>query len=382
MNTRLQKGILFLMLTLVYHQLSAQNETPKGKRDRRFSYSYSVSFEQGTMLGNGTTIGDKLAHRAYYNGVDVHMGFNINDHKDIYNQVYRLPVLGLGWYTSTFHASDIGKPNALYFYFNMPLRFERSKKFTLSYTGAFGISYNFNPYDSIENPGDVFIGSYENCYLNLSMLFNYHISPKVILYGSIGFKHFSNGSFQLPNYGINLVPLAVGIKYKPSGFKPFEGETDIPHYIRHNEFNFSVMAASKNYVAGNPNYLKAGLSMNWLRAFNYKYKAGLGLDVFYAAKTGKRTNSESTFSNSVSFAIAGSWEWNINRHLYIPIAFGVYLKRNQDNGERDPFYERVGMRYRLKNGIFTGVTIKAHKGVADVFEWTLGYTLRHDPNRY
>jgi hypothetical protein len=32
--------------------------------------------------------------------------------------------------------------------------------------------------------------------------------------------------------------------------------------------------------------------------------------------------------------------------------------------------------------MFAGITIKAHKGVADIFEWTVGYTLKHDPNKY
>ncbi|HNW54823.1 MAG TPA: acyloxyacyl hydrolase, partial [Bacteroidales bacterium] len=360
----------------------AQADTLTNQITRKYTKNWNLSFEQGAMLGNGTDIGDQLAEASYNNGLDFRLGFRLNDHSDIYNQVYRLPEMGVGWYSSTFHQEEIGKPNALYYYFNMPIRFERSRKLTMSYLGAFGLSYNFNPYDEINNPGNVFIGSYRNCYVNFALLMNYHITPKWVTSLSLGFKHFSNGSFKQPNYGINLVPVSVSISYSPAGIKPFEGEKNIPHFIRHNQYNIALIAGSKNYNEGEPNYLKAAISINWLRALSYKYRGGLGFDIFYSAKAGPRTGTESTFSNSMSYAVVGSWEWSLNQHLYVPVAFAVYLKHSEANGERDPFYERVGIRYRFNNKMFAGVTIKAHKGVADFFEWTLGYTLHHDPNKY
>jgi len=337
----------------------------------------------GWFLEAVTEVGDQLAEASYYNGLDLRLGFRINDYSDIYNQVYRLPVMGIGWYASTFQQDEvIGKPNAIYYYFDMPIRFERSRKLTMSYLGAFGLSYNFNPYDEVSNPTDVFIGSYRNCYVNLALLMNYHFAPHWAASLSIGFKHFSNGSFKQPNYGINLVPLAIGVTYKPKPYKPFIGEKNIPEFIRHNQYNIAFIAGSKNYSEGEPNYFKGALSINWLRALSYKYKAGLGLDIYYAGGYEERNGKEATFSNTMSYAVVGSWEWSLTKHLYVPVAFAVYLKHSEDNGERDPFYERVGIRYRFSNSIFTGVTIKAHKGVADIFEWTVGYTLKHDPNKY
>lgn len=376
--------ILFVALIILtfFSAASAQSDTLSKQKTKRYSALFNLSFEQGAMLGNGTEVGDQLAEASYYNGLDFRVGFSINNHSDLYNQVYRLPIMGLGWYTSTFHQDEIGKPNAIYYYFNMPIRFERSRKLTMSYLGAFGLSYNFNPYDEIENPGDVFIGSYRNCYVNLALLMNYHITPKWTTSLSIGFKHFSNGSFKQPNYGINLVPVSIGITYKPSGFRPFDTESNIPEFIRHNQYNIAFITGSKNYYEGEPNYLKAAISINWLRALSYKYKAGLGLDVYYAGGYEDRSHTKATFANTLSYAVVGSWEWSLNKHLYVPVAFAVYLKHSEVNGERDPFYERVGLRYRFNNDIFAGVTIKAHKGVADIFEWTLGYTLKHDLNKY
>lgn len=374
--------ILFLIMNALVVLVFAQTDTISKVKVRKYSKEWNLSFQQGTVLGNGTEVGDQLAEASYYNGLDIRLGFRLNNLNDIYNQVYRLPIMGVGWYASTFNQEAIGKPNAIYYYFNLPIRFERSRKFTMSYMGAFGLSYNFNPYDEISNPQDVFIGSYRNCYVNFALLANYYITPRWITSLSLGFTHFSNGSFRQPNYGINLVPLSLSVAYRPVPFKPFEGGKNIPSFIRHNQFNFVFSAGSKNYAEGEPNYLKTTLGINWLRALNYKYKAGLGLDIFYSAQSGPRNNTESTFSNSTSIAVVGSWEWALNKHLYVPVAFAFYLKRNKGNGELDPYYERAGLRYRFNNNMFAGITIKAHKGVADFFEWTVGYTLHHDPNKY
>jgi len=377
----MKKLFPFLILVSIAFNGISQNDSILIKKSK-YNKVASYSFEMGSILGNGSDFGDKLANRSSYRGYEARLGFRLNDRDDAYNQVYRFPIMGVGFYMSTFHEEEIGNPNAFFYYFNMPVTFERSRKITMSYLGAFGLSYNFHPYDSVENPSDVFIGSYNNCYFNFTYLFNYHINPEWVIDISLGLKHFSNGSFQQPNYGINLLLVGAGISYRPNNIPVPDFKRNISKFARHNQFNIALMAGSKNYVAGEKNYLKAGLGVNWLRALGYKYRGGLGLDMYYAAQAGPRNEVETTFSNSMSFAVVGSWEWALTRKLYVPVAFGVYLKRNEMNGEQEPYYERVGMRYRFNNHLFAGVTIKAHKGVADFFEWTLGYSIFNDPNKY
>jgi len=78
----------------------------------------------------------------------------------------------------------------------------------------------------------------------------------------------------------------------------------------------------------------------------------------------------------------GSAEWVLGKHFYIPIGLGFYLKHHKENDELKSYYERIGIRYRFNNKIFAGITIKAHKDVADIFEWTVGYTFLKDNNKY
>ncbi len=347
---------------------------------KKFIKYLDLRFENGAMLGNGLEPGDELIESSYYNGLDLRLAFRISDPDNVYSNVYRRPYYGFGWYNSTFHNADVGHPTALYFFLTMPFTFEQSKRWTFSYSGAFGLSYNFNPYDSEDNPLNVFVGSSRNCYVHLGLVANYRFSEKWALNGTVGFKHFSNGSYKLPNYGLNLFPITLGVSYKVNPVEEtlLTYKRPVPLYLPHTLINVEWYNGSKNYEEGEKNYWKTGVGINVLRQIDYKYRIGLGVDYYYAPGMDERNAS----GDAHSFALVGSWEWAIMRKVYIPIGVAYYIKRNKENGEKKPYYERVGIRYRITDHINTGVTIKAHGGVADIFEWTVGYTFHHDPNIY
>lgn len=372
-------GMLFLFITPL--TIAQDSLSLTAAPTKKYAKYLDVRLENGAMLGTGSELSDQLINASYYNGFDVRLGFRKTDPDDVYSNVYRRPYLGVGYYNSTFHNDDIGKPNALYFFLTVPIAFEQAKKLTFSYSAAFGLSYNFNPYDSINNTANIFIGSYRNCYVHLGFVANYKFNEKWAVNGTLGFKHFSNGSFKQPNLGINLIPVTVAVSYKMSKDPIDQYKKPIPAYLRHSLVNVTFSGGSKNYKSGEDNHFKTMIGVNYLRQINYKYRLGIGMDFFYAdAAELRNTSDASDFSKSFSYAIVGSWEWVLTERLYAPIAIAFYLHRNEENGEITPYYERVGLRYRITDHLVTGVTIKAHKGVADIFEWTIGYTFHHDPN--
>ena len=367
--------ILAILLLWSSFSVFAQTEEAKVKT-KKFSKTFDLRFENGAMLGNNTEFSQQVVDASYYNGADIRLGFRNANADDIYSNVYRRPYFGVGLYTSTFHNADIGNPGAVYFFLTIPLKFEGLKKWSFSYSGAFGLSYKFNPYDPIKNPTNVFVGSYKNCYVHLAFVANYKFNDRWSANGSFGFKHFSNGSFKQPNYGLNLIPVTVGVSYKMDKVEIVKEGRPIPKFERHNLMNVALGVGSKNYQVGGDNYLKSTLTIDFLRQINYKYRIGAGLDIFYSDKSNYRNKSDqSDFSKSYTYALTGSWEWALTEKLYVPIAIGFYLHRNEENDEKTVYYERVGMRYRITDHFFAGVTIKAHGGAADYFEWAVGYTI-------
>lgn len=374
-------GLAFVFLTISSFSQDTTSLLPIPK-NKQIKY-LDVRFENGAMLSNNTDVGDQLVNSSYYNGLDIRLGFRRSNPYNVYSNVYRRPYLGIGWYSSTFQNNNVGKPNALYFFLTIPLKFEKNKKFSSSYTAAFGLSYDFNPYDSINNPTNIFIGSYRNVYVHLGYVANYKFTEKWAMNATIGFKHFSNGSFKQPNYGINLIPFTLGASYKFGNNEIYKEKTVVPDIIKHNLVNVYFTVGSKNYEVGGDNYLKTAWGVNLLRQVNYKYRIGLGFDMYYAAQSNLRNTSDaSDFSKSYSYAIIGTWEWALTKKLYVPLGFAFYLHRNPENDEQTPYYERAGIGYRFAEHFTAALTIKAHKGVADIFEWTVGYTFQKDPNKY
>jgi len=377
------RSVVFILLLSFSNKVFSHKDYLLIPKQKKYTQSLQLSVENGMLISNGTEKSDQLLDHSYYNGLEFRYGWTKNDTLNTYNRVYRFPTLGVGWYSSTFHNSDIGKPNALYFFFLMPIHFEENKRWTMSYTGAFGVSYDFNPFNESNNPANVLIGSRRNAYIHLGFNLNYHITNQWTTFGSVGFKHFSNGAMELPNKGINLVPFAFGVKYKLTEKKLEKPDNPLPGFIRHNQWNIMFGAGTKNYKHGGENYFKSTLGFNYLRQIRYKYRLGAGMDFFYASSANYRNHSpDSDFSKSVSYAVVGSWEWVINRIVYVPIGVGYYLHRNLENGEEKPYYGRIGMRFRMSEHYNLGVTIKAHGGHADYFEWSFVYTIHKDPNKY
>lgn len=349
----------------------------------RFEKTFKFNVENGLLVANGTPEGADLIEASNYTGIDFRLGFRNTDRNDIYSTLYRRPTLGVGFYSSAFSNPSIGTPYALYFFLDMPIRFYENDKWHHSYNAAFGVASNFNPYDSIYNPENVLLGSERNCYLHLGFSTQYNLNDHWAFNASVGFKHFSNGSIRKPNSGLNLFPLSIGTTYtfNSSRGSVYEYATPLPNYKKHYVLNLCLNTGSKNYEIGESNYPKFGIGVNYLRQTSYKYRMGVGLDIYHSSGAEYRTdNGEAGFSESFSFALVGSWEWLITERLYVPVGIGVYVHRNSENDEWLPFYERVGLRYRLTDNVFTGLTIKAHGGKADIFEWTMGYAFHHDPN--
>lgn len=343
----------------------------------------NLRVENGGMLGNGSELGDQIIKSSYYNALDIRLGFQRTDPNFIYGNLYRRPIMGIGWYSSTFHNENVGKPNALYYYFKMPFSFRGENRWNFTYGSAFGFSYNLNPFDPVDNPTNIFIGSYKNYYIHFEFTAQYELSKRLLIDAGIGFKHFSNGSFSLPNAGINLVPTTIGLRYKLGDVEQtvYKQKITLPNHQKYGILNIGFIAGSKNYKSGERNYFKGGIGINYLREISYKYRMGGGVDIYYSDGYNDRDTSDaSNLSKSTSFAVNGSWEWALNRNLYVPVAIGVYLHRNTKNGDRAPYYFRAGLRYRFDNNLFFGGTIKAHGGAADIFEWTLGYTFGKNPN--
>ncbi len=380
---RNQLIVLTLILLVFAKEGFAQFESILPQNRYKSSVIWDLSAEHGFLLYNKDDAGALMTENDAFSGFNFKIGFRKNNLADLYNKLYRLPVFGFGISSSFFQEEKIGNPNALYFYYSIPIAFEESRRFTFAYNGSFGMSYNRNMNGLIHDGSAYLLGAYGNSYLQAGLTVDFHPNPFWVIYSSVGVKHFGNGSEFQPESGLTMLPVTLGIKYKPTGFFTDKREEKLPVFTRHNQTNFFLSAASKNFEPGQPSYLKASVGFNWLRMFNYKLRAGIGAEGFFSDHSELRDSlGNKTLNNSVSYAVSGVAEWVLTRRLCIPLSVGYYIHRNEINGESTPYYEKIGLKYRIGNHFFAGLNLKAHGLEPDVFEWTLGYSFHRDQNRY
>ncbi|UJP64299.1 acyloxyacyl hydrolase [Mongoliitalea daihaiensis] len=357
---------------------SLDKALPKYRKD------FSVLVERGPLVHANTDWGRELRNSFEYKAVDVRLGFKRTE-PTLYNHLYRNPTFGVGFYSATFKSEFLGQPHALYAFVDIPFKKRYfNEQLSFSYFTSVGIGFNFRPFDEEENPLNQFIGSYENIYSHFGFTSSYRINAGLFLDASIGLKHFSNGSLRKPNTGLNFIPFTIGLRsvlnerYHIATYKkPIPIFEDVP------QWNFLVSAGGKNYTTGEGQYpkLAVGIQRVWQR--DYKFRFGVGADMFYSGAAASRLNrSPVSFSDRASVGVIGIWEWVLTPQLYVPIGIGAYLHRNTHNEEVTWYYSRVGIRYRLTNGISAGLSIKAHALKADFFEWTVAYSIFNDRNRY
>lgn len=339
------------------------------------------------MLGEGGAImpslypsSNALLKQSNYQATTLRFAFNSDTHK-LYSKIYNYPLYGIGIYSGTFHNPSIGDPVAVYVF--IKTAFVRKTNWNAFSEIGSGIAGNFNPYDKNLNPENELIGSSINMFGHLAVGAEYAVAKRFMLGATVGYKHFSNGFIKAPNFGINVIPITLNVRFNLSKNKPpYLKETILP-FLPHNRISIFYAPGSKNFGAGERNYFVSTFGVLCIRQINYKIGVGVGADIFYKSSGKyKVEGEENELGKTLSSGMYVSVEWALTENFRINTGAGLYLLRHIENDEPYPFYERISARYTITKNIFTGIGIKLNGNTSDYIEWTLGYTFKQDENRY
>ena len=356
-----------------------------------FSQKYRNS---GLFLETHQTQGKVLKSNDFVKG-DNKDGLPINDFSandfrlgwqtrgtEAWHHSLNLPYYGIGIYNMVFsNEEEIGYPAALYFFFGAP--FSRSSKSSFDYEFSFGLSHNWKPYDDINNPFNLAIGSYRNAYIDAKIKYAWYFSKKFSLDAGLRVTHFSNGAIRMPNAGINLLAPFIGLRYDliekdPMPFDLLENKK----VETTEEFNI-IIASGKRSIKHTltPNHQMASLlnvSLEYLKPASDIFKYGVGIDLGIDENrnlTIDGDNVELASKNKQIFsAVSVIGQFRANR-LGVQAGIGYEFINNGKLHFSNDTYQRIGLRYYLFNHLFAGIAIKANKfSTADYIEWSLGYS--------
>ena len=315
-------------------------------------------------------------------GVDINILKQTNG-KKAWQQVRKYPLVGLGiTYLNYGIDSVYGTCIGLY-----PVwQFSIIKKPKLEWTWrmGFGIGYvtrrfeRISTWDTLNN----LIGSHINNFTMVSTDIRYHVNDRLSIQAGFTFSHLSNGSFRLPNLGINTYGAHVGLRYFPVSSHVDRIATNYNRlrnrWLFHARFS---MGYNELQVPDGPRYPAYLVSAYISRRYGGRNKvfAGLGYAYYSAVYHFLRNNEvlvgkEKSNSTELSFFIGN--EFLIGRFGLI-LQVGVPFKRTYLSEDFD--IEKLGYKYYLlqnEKGFIKELTIhtmiKAVNLEASVIEFGAG----------
>lgn len=264
--------------------------------------------------------------------------------------------------------------NAFGIYQNITAYISKGSKFNSFFQVSTGLAYLTQKYDRLNNPINNAIGSNWNTSIYLKLGFEYMINKSWIARVGGSFVHFSNGGSRLPNFGINIPSVIMGLTYTPQRLESSD-------YIFHGESkavakkwglrSYFGMAFSEYKVISGPRYPIYITSLAAMYHLNKLNRVVAGLSYEYHKAIYNFGNDVFAF-NSDQEAFRGASRLSIFAgHEFLFGNWGLYLTSGFYVGDFSyllpyPFYFRISTQYyfppigKPQTRFFVGLYLKSH----------------------
>lgn len=234
-----------------------------------------------------------------------------------------------------------------------------------------GAGYLTEQFDIFKNPLNKAIGSHVNGYMQILSYIETAINQNWNTKIGIGLSHYSNGNWGMPNLGINLPGLVLGLGKKQNNLNY------VP--IRHSRGNqvlweFAVRSGKRQMTVDDPKNIAVFMGeLSWNYPHNnirgWRGALNIFLDRTYLYEKFQPLPNGS-LSEITEIALSAGHEYKINR-IGFTADLGVYLYRPNDTKRK--YYEALGLKYYVTSQLSVITRLKAHLTSADYFEWGVNY---------
>ena len=237
-----------------------------------------LNFQYGMLLPHHNEV-------AYLNqkniaGFDFSWYVQTNGKRD-WEKEYRLPTKGISLlYINLSSENNLGNGVAIFPF----VRFPVVKKLPgLGIKVGYGLGYIEKPFHITNNRKNLVIGSKLNAFFFTGLNYNQKISKKLSLNLGFNLSHFSNGSYKLPNLGINNFTANFGINYSISEIEKNNKNSWCGGSLdnRWHYFLFSSYSLKNIEVQNENRYPVVTLVGDGIKKVSRKLVAGAGVNFFY-----------------------------------------------------------------------------------------------------
>lgn len=200
------------------------------------------------------------------------------------------------------------------------------------------------------------------------------VLPRTYLDFGVSLTHISNGSVKLPNYGLNPISLSAGIQYDLHPPLKMIHSAVEPVDKKWYYYLYLSAAVKESPPLESPVYLVNILSLEVMKNFSHTGRYGGGISFTYDPSLTTEVDNSPTFEwdgskPKLEIGAYLSYEY-VAGNLSFPVQLGYYIYNNY---MISPFYEEVGIKYRISEHWNIGGAVKAYLGHGDFIRWGLGY---------
>lgn len=373
LNIKLFLSLVFLVSTI---SVWAQGEGFKKKQYPSIAANYGF----GNIIPTTDFVkGDNLKGEPlnYYQSFSLKVLWQNPGYKG-WQKVYKGPYYGIGITVGDFfNKTEIGIPISYYGVLGIPVK--RWKKLELYSEFQFGMTSNWQHYDSISNPKNLVIGGGLTVHLNIGLNLYYQLNKHLDIGASIGFIHFSNGGFERPNRGFNIYSPSLELKYHINS-KPDLHSIPSPGKLKRSNDLYFMMGYGDHQLVEHEldsNYFAiGGISVIYFTQLSNAFRFGAGIDINYWWGLNARSDGTigpRTLENFTTGLILHP-EIIIDR-LTLVSGFGIYAN-HLDYGSFKQTYQRLGFRYDIYKNLSLGFNVRAvNFMLAEFLEFNMGYRI-------
>ena len=268
----------------------------------------------------------------------------------------------------------LGSMTAIYPFIHFPLL--RTRRSVSSFRLGAGLGWVEKPYDKEDNYKNLMIGTHMNATISMRLQTEWRIVHGLYMNAGLAFTHLSNGSYRLPNLGLNIPTIAAGLRYGPEASSIPRKRQREAHIRKTSLFIFAGGAFKQTYPLESTVHLIRIANFELARSLSPVSSVNAGILISHDKSLSNEIANAPTyiFDNSELQLQASAYlgyEHIVGR-LSIPIQLGVYLYNNYATSQ---IYQLIGLRYRISGKWLMSLQLKAHYGKADYIQYAIGYKI-------
>jgi len=364
--------LLILLLFAAYWQLHAQNGLTSHP-----GWQIKPVLNKGFIMIHRASIGHLV--RGYPELVELNISKPTLGNK-LWHHENNFPDVGLSINVMDFKNKEVlGYAFTLAPYVEIPLNAD-NKRLTPHLRIVWGASYLTKKFDISQNSKNIAIGTHVNAFVQFRCFFVKFVGNNLSLEPGLTFTHYSNGNYNDPNLGLNVVSLSLGINFQGARAREISkskvNDTLGLTKRKSNELLCLMSVGRNQHNVGDKIQTTRVLSLSYTKRVRNTHSFMAGSDLFYddlyIDLLGKKNYPIVSTVDKFRAAIKLGYAYHIG-DISLPIEIGYYaFQRYNADG---PIVSRLGVRYTHKKGLTLMFGLRTHYAIAYNFELGIGYRL-------